>query len=141
MYIWGMPDHSHKAIVLFDGVCKFCNTTVNTIIKNDKKAYIKFAPLQSTIGKQLMEKYHLDLSKIDSVIFIENGRAYIYSGAILHIARRLGGLYPLMYAFILIPSFIRNPIYKWIAKNRYKWFGKNDSCMIPTPEVKDRFIG
>lgn len=130
-----------EAIVLFDGVCNFCNTTVNTIIKYDKKAYIKFAPLQSVIGKELLAHHQIDLHKVDSVIFIQNGKAYLFSTAILRIARQLDGLFPLLYVFMLVPKFIRNPLYKWIAKNRYKWFGKKESCMIPTPEVKERFMG
>lgn len=131
----------HPAIVLFDGVCNFCNTTVNTIIKYDKRAYIKFTPLQSELGRELLNQYHIDVSKVDSVIFIENDKAYVFSSAILHIARRLKGLFPLLFVFKLVPAFIRNPLYKWIAKNRYKWFGKKDSCMIPSPEIRSRFIG
>lgn len=141
MYLWCMEKRLPEAIVLFDGVCNFCNTTVNTIIRHDKRAYIKFAPLQSDLGKELLHQHQIDIHKVDSVIFIERGKAYVFSSAILYISRRLNGLFPLLFVFILVPAFIRNPIYKWIARNRYKWFGKMDHCMVPTPEVRSRFIG
>lgn len=129
-----------NGIILFDGVCNFCNTSVNTIIKFDKKKYFRFAPIQSDIGKFLMDTYKLDPVKFDSVILCDDNKAYVFSSAILNIARKLGGIYSLGYAFVLIPKFIRDPLYKWIAKNRYKWWGKKDSCMIPTPELKSRFL-
>lgn len=128
------------SIVLFDGVCNFCNTSVQFMIKRDVKDLLRFAPLQSEVGKLLIEKYQINISEIDSVIIIENDKPYYYSTAALKIAKKLSGFYPLLYSFIFIPSFIRNPIYKWVARNRYKWFGKKDSCMIPTPEVRKKFL-
>ncbi len=130
-----------NGIVLFDGVCNFCNSSINTIIKLDKKKYFRFAPLQSEVGQWLMNKHGLDPAKFDSVILVDDNKAYYYSGAILHIARKMGGIYSLAYVFMIIPPFIRNGIYKWIAKNRYKWFGKKDACMIPTPDIRSRFVG
>ena len=136
-----MPDNiDNTAIILFDGVCNFCNSSVNKIIKHDKKNRFKFAALQSEIGKKLLQKYALDASKMDSIILIENDAAFIKSTAILRIAKQLNGIYPLAYSFIIIPTFIRNFFYDFIARNRYKWWGKNDSCMIPTDEVKEKFI-
>ena len=128
------------SIILFDGVCNFCNSSVNKIIKHDKKNKYKFAALQSEIGKKLLEKHSIDSTKIDSIILIENDTVFIKSTAILKISKHLSGLYPLAYGFTIIPTFIRNIVYDFIARNRYKWFGKKDSCMIPTAEVKSKFI-
>ncbi len=126
-------------IVLFDGVCNYCNSWVNFAIRNDKKGLLKFAPFQSAAGQRLREQYKIPAST-DSVIFIEKGKAYPYSGGAIRIAKYLRWPARLLYAFIAVPSFIREPIYKWIARNRYKWFGRKDSCMIPTPEVRERFL-
>lgn len=132
--------NSNFSIILFDGVCNFCNSSVNKIIRHDKKNRFKFAPLQSEIGKKLLAKHSIDSAKIDSIILIENNDAFIKSTAILKISKHLGALYPLAYGFFIIPEFIRNIIYDFIARNRYKWWGKKDSCMIPTMEVKNKFI-
>lgn len=127
-------------IILFDGVCNFCNSSVNKIIKHDKKNRFKFAALQSEIGKKLLQKHSIDSTKIDSIILIENDVAFIKSSAILKISKHLNGIYPLAYGFIIIPVFLRDVVYDFIARNRYKWWGKKDSCMIPTSEVKSKFI-
>lgn len=132
--------NNNFSIVLFDGVCNFCNSSINKIIKYDKKNRFKFAALQSETGKKLVEKHSIDPSKTDSIILIENDVAYIKSTAILKISKHMSGLYPLTYGFIIIPTFIRNVVYDFIARNRYKWWGKKDSCMIPTAEVKAKFI-
>ncbi len=131
-----LPDN----IILFDGVCNFCNSSVNKIIKHDKNNRYKFAALQSEIGKKLLEKHSIDSTIIDSIILIENDVAFIKSTAILKISKHLNGIYPLAYSFIIIPTFLRNFVYDFIARNRYKWWGKKDSCMIPTAEVKSKFI-
>ena len=131
-----LPDN----IILFDGVCNFCNSSVNTIIKHDTKNRYKFTALQSEIGKKILQKYSIDSTKIDSIILIENEVAFIKSTAILKISKHLSGIYPLAYGFIIVPTFIRNLVYDFIARNRYKWWGKKDSCMIPTAEVKAKFI-
>lgn len=133
-------DTGTHGIILFDGVCNFCNSTINRIIKADKKKYFRFAPLQSDLGKELLAKNGLDPEKFDSVILVDNNRAYVYSTSVLHIARKLGGIYSLAYVFILVPPFIRNAVYKWIGRNRYKWFGKKEACMVPTPDVRSRFL-
>ncbi len=127
-------------ILLFDGVCNLCNKSVQFFIKNDKKGRLKFAPLQSAIGEQLLNDADLDSQYLDSLILIENGKAYDRSSAALRSTKYLNGLWPALQVFLVIPKFVRNPIYNWIAKNRYKWYGKRDECMIPTPEVKERFI-
>jgi predicted DCC family thiol-disulfide oxidoreductase YuxK len=131
---------SQHGIILFDGICNFCHRSVNIIIRRDKKKYFQFAPIQSDTGKQLMAQYGLDPIRFDSVILINRDKAYTYSSAVLHIARRLTGVYPLLYTGIIVPRFIRDFMYKWVARNRYKWFGKKDQCMVPTPEVRSRFL-
>lgn len=128
------------AIVLFDGVCNFCNHSIQFIIKRDKKSYFKFGALQSEEGKALLEQHGLSPEILDTIVLIEHGKAYTYSTAPLRITRKLAWLWPLFYGFILIPSFIRDPIYRWISRNRYKWFGKQESCMMPTPEIRSRFL-
>lgn len=129
-----------KKIILFDGVCNLCNNSVTFVIKRDKKDKFRFAALQETAGQQLVEQYGIDTSKTDSIILIEHNKAYIKSTAALRIARHLGGLYPLAYAFMIIPNFIRNWVYDYVARNRYKWYGKKESCMIPTPELRSKFL-
>lgn len=128
-----------KNIVLFDGVCNYCNAMVNFAIRHDKKAILKFAPLQSEAGGQLKEKYKIP-DEIDSVIFIDNNTVYTYSDAAIRIAKYLNWPAKVLYGFIIIPKFIRQPVYKWIAKNRYKWFGKKEECMVPKPDVIARFL-
>jgi predicted DCC family thiol-disulfide oxidoreductase YuxK len=133
-------EEENSSIVLFDGVCNFCNSSVNFIIRHDKKKRYKFAALQSDIGRVLSEKNAIDQSKIDSIILVENGKVFIKSSAILRISQHLNYLYPLFFGFVIIPKFIRDGVYDFIAKNRYKWFGKKETCMIPSPEIKSRFI-
>lgn len=130
-----------SAIVLFDGVCNFCNGSVNFIIEHDKANYFKFAPLQSEIGQNLLEKHGIDKNEIDSVILIEDEKAFTHSTAALRIARKLDRIWSSFYIFRFVPSFIRDFAYKLFAKYRYKLFGKQDACMLPTPEIRARFLG
>ena len=129
-----------QKIILFDGVCNLCNGAVTFIIKRDPKSTFKFAALQSDIGQVLTAEHGIDTSKTDSIILVDNKKVYIKSTAALRIAKNLNGGYPLLYGFIIIPTVVRNWVYDWIAKNRYKWFGQQESCMIPTPELKSRFL-
>lgn len=131
---------TEKKIILFDGVCNLCNNSVTFVIKRDKKDRFRFAALQEAAGQELIQKFGINPAVTDSIILIENGKAYIKSTAALRVARHLGGLYPLSYAFMIIPKFIRNWVYDYVARNRYKWYGKKDSCMIPTPELKSKFL-
>ena len=128
------------ATVLFDGVCNFCNGAVNFVIARDKAGYFKFAPLQSEIGEQITVKQAIDFEKTDSIVLVEDHRAYIQSTAALKIARRLDGLWPVFYGLIIVPRPIRDLAYKLFAKYRYKLFGRQDACMIPRPEVRARFL-
>jgi predicted DCC family thiol-disulfide oxidoreductase YuxK len=127
-------------VVLFDGVCNMCNRIVIFIIKRDRKATFRFASLQSLTGVRLLQQHGLAPSDFNTVILIDGSRYYTKSTAALHVFKRLGGLWPLLYVFIVIPKPIRDTIYAWVARNRYKWFGKKDQCMIPTPELKQRFL-
>ncbi len=129
-----------NGIVLFDGVCNFCNGSVNFIIERDTENYFKFAPLQSESGIKLLEKYNIDKAETDSVILIENETAYTYSTAALKIAKHLDGVWSWFYGFIVVPKFLRDFAYKTFAKNRYRLFGKTEACMMPTPEIRERFL-
>ncbi|WP_226388829.1 thiol-disulfide oxidoreductase DCC family protein [Penaeicola halotolerans] len=131
---------NRKAIILFDGVCNLCNGAINFIIDHDPKAYFKLGALQSDEGAALLEQYQIDRAFLDSLVLIENGKVFTKSTGALRIAKKLSGAWPLLYGLIIIPPFIRNPIYDWIARNRYKWFGKRDQCRMPTPELKARFL-
>ena len=129
-----------KKIILFDGVCNLCNNAITFVIQRDKKDVFRYAPLQSNIGKLLTNKHNIDTSKVDSILLIDSDSAFVKATAALKISRHLTGGYPLMQAFYIIPPFIRNWVYDYIAKNRYKWFGKKDACMIPTPDLKSKFL-
>ena len=129
----------HK-IILFDGICNLCNSSVNFVIRHDKNDVFKFATLQSEIGKDLVSKFKIDATKVDSIILIDGDKHYEKSSAALRIAKWLSGAYPLFYGFMIVPRFIRNSVYNLVAKNRYKWFGKKESCMIPTVELKSKFL-
>jgi len=130
-----------KKIILFDGVCNLCNDVVNFIIKRDRKDVFRYASLQSEIGKQLISERNINTSKIDSILLIDPNTTYYHkSTAALRIAKQLSGIYPLLSVFIIFPTFLRDWVYDFIAKNRYKWFGKKETCMIPTPELKALFI-
>ena len=130
-----------NAIVLFDGECKFCNGSVNFIIERDSAKYFKFAPNQSEIAQDLFRKYEVDKANIDSLVLIENEKVYLYSTAALRIAHNLNGLWSMFYGFIIVPSVIRDFFYKQFAKYRIKLFGTQDACLMPTAEIRERFLG
>lgn len=128
-----------SAIILFDGVCNFCEGSVQFIIKRDKAAYFQFASIQSKIGQELLSQFKVP-TDIDSVILIEQGKAYTESTAALKISRHLNRFWFLCYPLILLPRFIRDFFYRVIAKNRYRLFGKSDTCMLPTATQRHRFL-
>ena len=130
-----------KPILLFDGVCNLCNHSIQFIIKRDPKSKIRFASLQSEVGQHFIKKYHLQSDELKTIILIENDNFYRRSTAVLRVSRYMSGLWPMASVFLIIPPFIRNGVYNWIANNRYQWFGKQDSCWLPTPELKMRFLG
>ncbi|MFD2826565.1 thiol-disulfide oxidoreductase DCC family protein [Leeuwenhoekiella polynyae] len=127
-------------IILFDGVCNLCNGAINFIIKHDPKALFKFASLQGETGQRLLQKHQINSAETDSIVLIEGDTVSVKSSAALRIAKYLNKGYPLLFGFMIVPKFIRNAVYDYIARNRYKWFGKKESCMIPTPELKSRFL-
>ena len=131
---------NQQSIILFDGVCNLCNSAVQFIIKRDKKNCFSFASLQSAQGQQILSQYNLPSKDLNSFVLIENGKPYTRSTGALKVMKKLNGLWPLLYSLKIIPKFIRDRIYKWIARNRYKWFGKKNECMIPTPQLKARFL-
>lgn len=130
-----------KKIILFDGVCNLCNSSIQFVIKHDKKNRYKFAALQSDVAKMLLNERGIDSSQIDSIILIDPETAYyIKSSAALEIGKSFGGGWRLLSIFEWVPRPIRDWIYDLIAKNRYSWFGKQNDCMIPTPELKAKFL-
>jgi len=134
-------DNSDKPVLFFDGVCNLCNHTIQFIIRHDRKKTFFFAPLQSAAGMTALEKLKIADGKApDSIILQYKGEYYTQSAAALNVFRLLGGLWRPLYGFMLVPPFLRNFIYNLIARNRYKWFGKREQCMLPTPEIKARFL-
>jgi len=131
-----------RRLILFDGVCNLCNSSVRYIIKRDKNDRFMFAPLQGDIGQNMIDKFEVDTSKLDSILLYnpEKDSLSYKSTAALKIAKHLSFPTNLMVVFFIIPPVIRNLVYDFIAKNRYKWFGKKESCMIPTPELKSKFL-
>jgi predicted DCC family thiol-disulfide oxidoreductase YuxK len=132
-----MQDHP---VILFDGVCNFCNTAINFIIKNDKKRIFRYAALQSETGQQLLQQHNLSTTNLDSFILVHEGKAYKKTQAAIVLYPLLGGGWKLMKGLAIFPRFIRDFFYDVIARNRYRWWGKKEACMIPTPEVRSLFL-
>lgn len=131
----------NKKIILFDGVCNLCDSAVQFVVKHDKKDVFRFVALQSELGQEIIKHIGINPVNIDSVILYEPGIAYYYkSAAALQIAKNLGGFFHFGTIFKIIPVGISNQLYDYIAKNRYKWYGKKESCMLPTPELKSIFL-
>jgi len=130
-----------KNLVLFDGVCNLCNASVQFVIKNDKRHIFYFAALQSDIGQQILNENNFSANHLDTVIYVKNTKIYTKSSAALHILKDLKGFWQLGFVFILVPKFLRDLVYNFISKRRYWMFGKMESCMMPTPEIKSKFIG
>ena len=139
MEILDLP--KNKKIILFDGVCNLCESSVQFIIKHDNKDVFRFTAIQSDLGQKIIKHIGIDISKTDSIILYEPGISYHYKGeAALFIAQDLSGIYSLLSYLNFIPNFIKNGVYDYIAKNRYKWYGKKEACMIPTAELKSKFL-
>lgn len=131
----------NKKIILFDGVCNLCDASVQFIIKHDKNDAFRFVAIQSELGQNIIKYLGIDTSKTDSIILYEPGIAYYFKAeAALNIAKELNSWHSILYVFIHVPNFIKNGVYDFIAKNRYKWYGKKEACMIPTPELKAKFL-
>ncbi|BAQ09224.1 hypothetical protein OXB_0752 [Bacillus sp. OxB-1] len=128
-----------KRIILFDGDCNFCDASVQFILKRDPAEHFLFASLQSDTGQKYREQYQIP-DDVDSIVLIEKEKAYTKSAAALHIAKKLDGMWHILFLLILVPRPIRDAVYDYVAKNRYRWFGKKEACMLPTPEERKRFI-
>ncbi len=131
-----LPDN----LILFDGVCNLCNASVNFVIDRDPQAKFSFASLQSEAGQLLLTHCGMDVEALESVMLWKQGKLYTKSRAALEIARGLSGAWPVLYIFRLVPRFIRDSVYNFIASHRYKWFGKSDQCRMPAPGIRKRFI-
>ncbi|MNJ95045.1 hypothetical protein D3C87_127490 [compost metagenome] len=130
-----------KKIILFDGVCNLCDTTVQFIIKHDENDIFRFVALQSDLGQEIVKHIGLDISKTDSIILYQPGHAYYYKAeAAFKIARELNSIYSFISIFSILPKWLSNKGYDYIARNRYKWYGKKNECMIPTPEMQAKFL-
>ena len=129
-----------QSIVFFDGVCNLCNNSVDFIIRRDHKARFTFASLQSQVAQKLLEKHQFSTSELTTMVLLKEGKIYTHSSAALEICRHLNGGWPVLYVFKIVPPFIRDAVYGWISKNRYRWFGKRDTCRVPEPHEKVRFL-
>ncbi|MDX1937934.1 MAG: thiol-disulfide oxidoreductase DCC family protein [Flavihumibacter sp.] len=133
-------NHPAQKIVLFDGVCNLCSSSVQFIIKHDSKKQFLFGSLQGEYGQAILSRHHLPKDVFNSFMLLEGDVLYTKSTGALRMLKHLGGGWKLLYAFIIVPPFIRNWVYNIIANNRYKWFGKKNECWLPTPALKERFL-
>ena len=131
----------NRHIVIFDGVCNFCNGAVNFIIKRDPDGIFAFTPMQSDLARELMDKHKIHNVGIDTFLLIKNDQCFVFSSAALEIAKDLNGLWYIFRVFRFVPSSIRDFFYKVFARNRYALFGRQDTCMVPTKEMRSRFVG
>ena len=131
---------SNNYTILFDGVCNLCNSSVQFIIKQDKKKQFRFASLQGNFGQEFLKTHKMPAENFNTLILFENDKIYTRSTGALRMLKHLGGGWSLLYVFIIFPTFIRDTVYNWVSKNRYKWFGKKNECWLPTPDLKARFL-
>ena len=129
-----------KAVILFDGVCNLCNSSIDFILRWDQQDHFKVGALQSDEGRKLLSRFQVNPEYLDSIVLIENDQIYFRSTAALKIAKKLAGAWPLLYGLAILPVSLRNRIYDWIGKNRYRWFGKKETCRLPTPAEKALFL-
>ena len=135
-----MGTNTERRIVFFDGICNLCNSSINFIIDRDPLVKFRFAPLQSDLARELLCKYEINTENLESLVYYDGKNIYRRSRAVLEIVKRMRRLWPLLYVFILIPAFVRDIIYDFVAKNRYKWFGHQSACRVPTSELRARFL-
>jgi predicted DCC family thiol-disulfide oxidoreductase YuxK len=131
---------SNNPVILFDGVCNLCNKSIQVIIKNDHKKLFRFASLQGKFGQEVLRNHQLSADQLHSFILLDGDIIFTKSTGALRIFRELGGGWKLLYGFIIIPRCIRDAVYHFVSRNRYKWYGKREECMVPTPELKERFL-
>lgn len=129
-----------RPILLFDGVCNLCNGFVQWVVRRDPEAVFRFASLQSDVGQHLLSRAGLPARELSTVVLYQDGEFYTHSDVPLLVALRLGGPWSLLYVLRIVPKPLRDAVYNWVARNRYRWFGKRESCMVPTPELRSRFL-
>ncbi|TFV93204.1 DUF393 domain-containing protein [Algoriphagus kandeliae] len=129
-----------KSIIFFDGVCNLCNSSIDFILQRDKNNRFLVGALQDDFSKKILSNYSVKPDYLDSLVLLENDQIFYRSTAALKIAKYLSGLWPAFYIFIIFPSWLRDPIYDWIGRNRYRWFGKKNTCRLPTPEEEAKFL-
>ena len=129
-----------KKVILFDGVCNVCDSFVQFVLKRDKKGLFYFASLQSEIGKQLLAKHNVEVADLSTVVLIDGDKVFTHSDVVLIVGKDLGGIFQLLYPFKILPKSFRNLVYDWFARNRYRFFGKKEVCMLPKPEWRSRFL-
>ena len=127
-------------VILFDGVCNLCNGWVQFLLEHDKRATFRFSPLQSKFSQSIFKEQKLPANYLESIVLVEGSDIYFSSTAVLRTMKLLGGIYSLLYLMVIIPKFIREPVYHFIVKHRYAWFGKRETCMVPAKEHLARFI-
>lgn len=139
-------DNSHASnnsdqhpTLLFDGVCNLCNASVQWVLLHDTKGIFHFSALQSEVGQGLLQQHSLDAQNLNTVVLVDGNKLYMRSDVPLEIVRRLGGFWQLLYVFKIIPKPLRDVVYNWVAKNRYRWWGRREECMLPRAEWKGRF--
>lgn len=131
---------SDTAVIVFDGVCVLCNRSLYFVLAHDRRQYFRFATMQSASGRALLSEHGLDPDDPASFLLVENGRGYTASDAWIRILVKFGGVWRLLGGLYLLPRMLRDPVYYWIAGNRYRWFGRYDACPLPAPELLQRFI-
>ena len=129
-----------SAVVLFDGACNMCNASVHFIIDRDPAGRFRFASLQGERGQDLLLRHGLATDDFDTMVLVQDDRVHTRSGAALRIARRLRGAWPLLAVFWIVPSPLRDAVYAWVSRNRYRWFGREEACRLPTPQLRARFL-
>ncbi len=134
-----MNDTLQAPILLFDGVCNLCSSSVQWVLKHDRRGIFRFAPLQSRLAQELLTRHAYTGGELGTVVLVADGRLYTHSDAVLELLRRIGGGWQLFYIGKLIPPFLRNAAYNLVARYRYRWFGKQETCWLPRPEWSDRF--
>jgi len=135
-----MKPTTDKAIIFFDGVCNLCNSSVRFVIKHDKKDHFIFAALQSDVARDILLQYPTEITKKDSILLLQNNQLYSESTAALHIAKQFSGFWKVLQIFWLVPEFIRDALYRAVAKKRYRWFGKRNICMMPSKKNSKKFL-
>ncbi|MBX2991461.1 MAG: thiol-disulfide oxidoreductase DCC family protein [Bacteroidetes bacterium] len=135
-----MTGFQGKNIILFDGVCNLCVGSVQFVLKRDTRNLFLFASMQSRSGQEMLRHFNLSADVFNSFLLIESGRVYHRSTAALRVVKNLGGAWPLLFCLFPVPRVVRDGVYDWIARNRYRWFGRKDECWLPTPELKNRFL-